>query len=65
VGCEVIFFAVVRGGGLMRVRCQHVKLSCALMRIVCHGVSRIIRYWIALPVYRSERICVKFAEPQP
>jgi hypothetical protein len=34
---------VVRGGGLVRVRGEHVKLCCALMRIVCHEVSRIIR----------------------
>jgi len=25
------------------VRGQHVELGCALMRIVCHEVSRIIR----------------------
>jgi hypothetical protein len=31
VGCEVVFFAVMHGSGLMRVRCQHVKLGCSLM----------------------------------
>jgi hypothetical protein len=37
----MVFLAVMRGGGLMSVRREHVKLSCLLMRIVCHRISQI------------------------
>ena len=39
VAGEVVFFAVVGGGGLVSVGGLHVKFSGTLMRIVGHGGS--------------------------
>jgi len=44
----VIFLAVMRRGGAVRVRGLLVKLSGSLMRIICHEILRSARLTVAL-----------------